>query len=310
MRRFLEDLVQSEEVRFGLLVSTGLVVITGLVRAIADTTTGRHRVPAPWAGVLMAGAGMAVMARHANLPLGIVAGVPALLAAGWLGRRPWEVMVAALPGATAIVYLSELAPADFQPWLVVVIAVAAGMVVDFDRVFRRSAVGPPFLFISLVGVVVTVPDTELPLGLAAAALPLAIAGFPVGMLSLGPGAAAAVGLIGYVAADAGSSRPGAIVGAIGALGLMLSEPIGRWLARRPRTALQDLAASGVRGVLILGAIHALLVVGLTRFAGLRSDLITAALFAVPFLAVGAILAAAPGRTRARRRGSKVSTGAS
>ncbi len=35
---------------------------------------------------------------------------------------------------------------------------------------------------------VTVPDTELPLGLAAAALPLAIAGFPLRMLSLGPGA--------------------------------------------------------------------------------------------------------------------------
>ncbi|MET0831194.1 MAG: hypothetical protein ABWY62_02355, partial [Acidimicrobiia bacterium] len=65
---------------------------------------------------------------------------------------------------------------------------------------------------------------------------------------------------------------------------------------------------GVRGVLILGAIHALLVVGITRFAGLRSELLTAALFAVPFLVVGIILAAAPGRARARR--SKVSTGAS
>jgi hypothetical protein len=305
VRRFLEDVVRSEEVRFGLLVSTGLVVITGLVRAIVDTSSGRNRLPAPWAGVLVAGAGLAVMSRHTNLPLGVVAGVPLLLAAGLLGRRPWEVMVAALPGAAAIVYLSEFPPADFQPWLVVVVAAAAGMVVDFDRVFRRAAVGPPFLFITMVGVVVTVPDTELPLGLAAAALPVAIAGFPLRMLSLGPGGAAAVGLIGYVAADAGMSRPGAVVGAIGALGLMLAEPIGRWLSRRSPTALQDLAASGVRGVLILGAIHALLVVGLTRFAGLRSEILTAALFAVPFLAVGAILAAAPGRARARR--SKVST---
>ena len=308
MRRFLEDVVRSEEVRFGLLVSTGLVVITGLVRAIADTSTGRHRVPAPWAGVLFAGAGLAVMSRHANLPLGVVVGLPLLLVAGLLGRRPWEVMVGALPGAAAVVYLSEFPPADFQPWLVVVVAVAAGMVVDFDRVFRRAAVGPPFLFITMMGVVVTVPDTELPLGLAAVALPVAIAGFPLRMLSLGPGGAAAVGLIGYIAVAAGTSRPGAIIGAMGALGLMLIEPIGRWLARRSPTALQDLAASGVRGILILGAIHALLVVGLTRFAGLRSELLTAALFAVPFLVVGIILAAAPGRARARR--SKVSTGAS
>ncbi len=58
----------------------------------------------------------------------------------------------------------------------------------------------------------------------------------------------------------------------------------------------------MRGVLLLGAVHTVLVIGLTRFAGLRQDFIPALLSAIPFLAVGAILAAAPGRSRAARAG--------
>ncbi len=87
VRRFLDELTRSEPVRFGLLVSTGLVVLTGLIRTIVDGSSGRRRMPAPWAGVLMAVAAWAVMARVGPVPPGITVGLPLLVAAGLL-RAP------------------------------------------------------------------------------------------------------------------------------------------------------------------------------------------------------------------------------
>ncbi|CAN5320066.1 MAG: hypothetical protein ACR2JP_02680 [Acidimicrobiia bacterium] len=298
MRRFLSDLAQSQPARFGLLLGTGLAVIAGLLWATRNGSRSRPTQPLPWAGALMAVCGLAVMWRHTEVPVGLVVGVVLLTAGAVIGRRVWEVMIAGVPGAASIVYWAEVGRFSPNPLLVIAIAVAAGLVVDFDRHFRTSAAGPPFMFVSMVGMLITVPDTELAMGLAAMALPLGLAGWPLRALSLGPGAAGVVGLMGYVAGLAGSSRPGAAVGVICALGLMLAEPIGRRIRHHRRSALGDLADGGLRGVFFLGSIHALLVLGMTRFAGLRRDLVTAAMFAVPFLLVGAILGAAPGRNPA------------
>ncbi len=294
MGRFLADLAASEPARFGLLVGIGGTVLAVVAWAAIRSAGGRSG-PAPWGGAVMVLSTLALMWRYNRVPTGLVVGVVLLIVGAMLGRRLWELMVASLPGAAAVVYWGEAGRAIPEPMLVIAIAAAAALVVDFDRAYRASGAGPALLFLSTVGVLVTVPDTELAMGLAAVSLPIGVAGWPLRMVALGPAAAAAVAILAHLAVVAGNSRPGAAVGVLGALGLMLAEPVGRWLGRRTPSALQELAAGGLGGVFLLGSVHAVLVLGITRFAGLRRELLTAAIFAIPFLLVGAILGAAPGR---------------
>ncbi len=288
MSTFLADLGASEAFRLGLLFG-----LAGVIVAIVAAGLRPRSIPLPIGGTLFAGAATLALWQTFALPVGVPAGIALMLAGVLLGTTVWDRTLGAIPGSVVLIVFGEMGRGVAVPFAVVLIAIAAGLVVDFDTTFRRSSVGLPMLAITTVGVIITVPDTERAMAIVGAALPLAIVGWPMRFASLGPGAAAAVGLIGWVGALAWTGRPGAMVGAIASLGLMLAEPIGRRLLGNRPTALAALAASGSSGALIVIGVHGLLVLGGARIAGLRQGFWPALAIAVVILAFGAVLGAAP-----------------
>jgi hypothetical protein len=136
-------------------------------------------------------------------------------------------------------------------------------------------------------------------------VPLVLLAWPYAVAALGPGGAyAAVALLLWVVPIDGIGRPGAIVGAIGAFGLLLAEPLGRALVpsleRRfplPRRTIKQPRAWYVGAQLAL-ALYA------SRVAGMVDDAIVAALLLVPALAAGlafGVLLVLPERRKRRRR---------
>ena len=305
MSNFLAELGASHVLKVALLLGAAAALIGAAAKGFV-----RRAGPVPLGGALFAAAALTALTTTVDLPWLVAAGAGLLVVGAWLGREPWEVALGSLPGAAAIVYAGSFSAGPAVA-LALAISVAAALVVDFDRSFAPSAAGTPLLAVSTVGILVTVPDIERALALVGAALPLALAGWPFPLVSLGAGAAAAVGVIGWVAGDAGVTRPGAAVGALTALGLMMAEPIGRRVGRVSRTALARLASSGPRGVFVMGVIHGVIVLGTSRVAGLQQSALVATAIALPILALGAVVGAAPaGRRRAARTGGSSSPPAS
>lgn len=151
--------------------------------------------------------------------------------------------LAAIPGAVGVGRAAELQNHTAgMPTLVVVSTVVGGLLVaDFDDATARAGLSPVLFAVAVLGMYATLPDTEQTSVLVGVTLPLAFVGWPAARARLGPGAYAAVGLVGWVAAVGGRGRPGSVVGAIACLGVMLGEPLARRLwrgaARVPRHPL-------------------------------------------------------------------------
>ena len=112
------------------------------------------------------------------------------------------------------------------------------MAADLDRRAARLGLGPVLWLLTVFGVYVTVPDTELIRPLVGVAIPLALCGWPLRVARVGAGGAAAgIALLMWVGAAEGYGRPGSIVGAAAALGLFLVEPAGRSAAPPPGGAV-------------------------------------------------------------------------
>lgn len=294
MSTFLTDLGASEAFRTGLILG-----FVGIVIGIVAAGVRPRSTPLPLGGVLFAAAATGSLWLAFPVPIGVPAGIALMVLGVLLGATVWDRSLGAVPGAIVLIVFGEMGRGAVIPLAIGLIAIAAGLVVDFDATFRRSAVGLPLLAVSVVGVIITVPDTERAMALVGAGLPLAIIGWPLRFASLGAGGAAAVGLVGWVGALAWTGRPGAVIGAIASLGLMLAEPVGRRLAGNRPTALANLAASGpVGAVLVIGA-HGLLVLGASRIAGLRQGFWPALAIAVLILSIGAVLGAAPLKVKAQ-----------
>ena len=137
----------------------------------------------------------------------------------------------ALAAGVALVDSPTHAPA----WVVAILVVGPALVgtaaADFDRRASRTGLGPQLMLISIVGLYATVPDTELVLVLLGAMVPITFLAWPRVFACLGSGGAyAAIGLYLWIAALEGAPRPGSIVGAVAALGVLVAEPIGRLIA--------------------------------------------------------------------------------
>src|SRR5690606_32918712 len=109
---------------------------------------------------------------------------------------------------------------------------------DLDRAAGRGAsragagvqpapgVGPVLVAVTVAGVYLTVPDTEMATVLLGAALPAAALGWPFAWGRLGGGGAlATVAVVAWTVALDGRGRLGSVVGGVACLGLLAQ--IGR-----------------------------------------------------------------------------------
>jgi hypothetical protein len=130
---------------------------------------------------------------------------------------------------------------------------------------------------TLAGIYLDVPDTEVTLVLVGVMAPLVLLGWPTSLSGLGVvGSYVAVGLIAWASAMDGVGRPGSIVGAIACFGIFVLIPV---LVRD--NAIETWDQRWVVGI------H-LLVVGVSsRIAGFRAEPLRAGVIAAAVLLVGA-----------------------
>ncbi len=284
MSTFLADLAESAALRSAVLFAA-----LGVIGAVIAAGVGRTRRPVPGGGAIVAAAALLVLWARFPVPSQLLIGCVLMAGGALLGTSLGERFVGVLIGAYVVAFSAGGAVSPVITGAA--IALAAALVTTHDDHFRDAASTMPLFFGSTLGVLVTVPDTEQAMVLVGAALPTVLLGWPLRLGSLGPAGAAAIGVFGYVAVTA--VRAGAVIGALGSLGLLLVEPIGRALARRRPTALRAIAHGRGIGFYVFVALHAVLVLGAARIAGLRNDATTATLLLLPFLAAGVLLAAAP-----------------
>jgi hypothetical protein len=146
-----------------------------------------------------------------------------------LRRSSLAAVIALTPGALA---LAVAVPGRQSLWLPVVVFVATlivgALLHDFNRV--HGATGAPFLLlmISSLGVYFTVPRTHMALVMCGVAVPVALLSFPQPLAAFGSaGSAAVAGAFCWISAASGRESSATVIAALGALGLLLGEPISR-----------------------------------------------------------------------------------
>lgn len=280
----LSDPLSEPEFQTGLVIGSIALAVGLAVCALWRRRTDR---PAPIGGLLLAGAALVAVER-ADATVAEVVGPLVVLAAIGLGADLWPLpapvlAVLALPGAWWLAAESSTRPETWiEPLLVVVVAVGGAGLASFDRAHRRSAIGLPMVLITVAGAYSTLPDTEQALAVLGVSVPIALAGWPLRLLAIGhAGALATAGALAFTVAQGGVGRPRAMVAGAGCVGLLVVEPIARWLTGRSK-GRRPIAAS----LLILLTGHLLVVAFVARVAGLRSTTAEVAL-----LTVGALLVA-------------------
>jgi hypothetical protein len=316
--RPLNDLFTASEFRAGLWAGAlaALVVVTAAAPVrFRARRSGTPRPRPPVAGWVFAAAGLAALAglgpweEVAHVPDRLLWGMAALgVGAGVGGRiRPRPVMraVGALPGALLVAYDTGL-PGD--PWVRVSVAavcsLGAALAADLDERGSRVGLGPVLFAVAVFAAYTTVPDTEMTRVLVGVALPVAVLGGAGAWVRLGAGGvAAAFGLLCWVVAFEGAPRPGSVVGALGALGLLLTEPVGYALRPRSERVLRARPHHGPVVALVVVA-QAVLAAYAARVAGFETDPGPAAALLAPVVLAGVLLGAGLGvdaRVSRRRR---------
>jgi hypothetical protein len=251
-------------------------------------------------------------------------GLPMAMAAV-IAIAPWRAptvgVIVGLAGVTATVALaasmhrrSEPAPvvptlilaAPFA-WLVVVDASPIGWVravglcgVAFgavaasrtDREWGPAGLTPGLYAITAAGVFAAVPNTKGAVALLGAALPGALAGWPLGRARLGiAGAASATAVLAWTAAVGASGREPAIVGALACLGVLATRPVGSWLAAHGLGTAVRRRPRWLPGALPVLIVHTAAVAVASRVAGISDDLHLAVPVALETLVAASIASA-------------------
>lgn len=227
-----------------------------------------------------------------ELVRGVLLAAALPLAAGVAARRlgvarwwPAVALVAAIPGAVVVGDAASLAnPWWWVPPLVIgTVLVGGAALVDYDTANARSGLAPVLLGMTALATWTTVPDTEQILVVVGAFLPIVALGLPAARIREGAAGYAVVGLLAWVAAVGGRGRPGAVVGAVACLGILVAEPVARrvW---RGRAVTPGLPWS-TRGVASIG-VHAVVVLLAARVAGLERGADAALGLAAVVLALG------------------------
>ncbi|MGI9120000.1 MAG: hypothetical protein ACR2G7_07765 [Acidimicrobiales bacterium] len=256
------------------------------------------------AGLLLAVAALLAVRQRFPLPDGLVLGIFLLTVAGMAlevrtapGRMGEVIgLVLVAPGAWLVTGALEFDRAWSRTLLAGVIVAVATLVADADQHRRHLALGPALVAMSVGGMFITLPETSRALAMLGTAVPLAALGWPVRLASLGRGGAYAVaGLVVWVAMRDGGGRPGATVGAIACLGILLVEPVTRWLVGPDELGALLRTRWALPGFILL---HLALVLFLARVAGLQTTAAAALAFGAIGLALAVgLLAAATSATR-------------
>jgi hypothetical protein len=285
-----------------------LVAFTGWVVVSQPRTR-----PAPWGlvgpawvvGSLLALDGWLRFDQLTHLPAQLLWGLLAVAAANELASHTPNPKIIGcllvLPGAYLVATSADFGgPGWVVPLVTATITLGGPSAADLDRRGARLGLGPVLWLVTVFGVYVTVPDTELIRPLVGVAIPLALCGWPLRVARLGAGGAAAgIALLMWVGAAEGYGRPGSIVGAAAALGLFLVEPVGRALLRRRLVPWSR--SMGTRAfALVFVGVHVVLVLYGTRVAGFQDDGGPALLLWIPALVVGAVLGGMLGLSKRMR----------
>jgi hypothetical protein len=176
---------------------------------------------------------------------------------------------------------------------------------DFDRRAARFGLGPLLFVLAVLGTYFTVPDTENMRAMVGVAVPLVLLAWPYAAAGLGSGGAyAAIGLLLWVVPIEAIGRPGAMVGAVGTFGLLLTEPAGRALAPYVQRRYPIVRTTLTRPRAVVTIAQLVLVIYASRVAGMAHDASVAAVLMVPALAAGVafgVLVSLPERRRRRHR---------
>lgn len=248
-------------------------IVAGLVALLFIVLVGLGRGGSGW-GVALATATVTAVFATFGRRLGLTAGLVALLVGGWLlGRADrgeetgsatplaWAVLIA---GAVSVTIRGGL-PGDLwiQFLLPTFILVFGSWLRCWRTLPQHILVGPLFA-ITAFGVWTTVPETETARILLGASIPLSLATLSwVDSRVSASGAFVVAATLGWIAAEGGATRPGSIVGAIGATGILLLLPL---LGKRARQV----------GAWTALAAHLVLVVASSRLFGLWEGALPAA----------------------------------
>jgi hypothetical protein len=266
-------------------VSLAVVAVLALVRALS----GRWWSGAGLAAALGALVGLAT-AELLPLPLALVGGIVALGIAAQLATR-WALLAGVLPAAVGAVLVGVAVgeAADAAPqWARIatgtVAGVAALLVGDLED--ARPRLLGVCLAVSAVSVYVAVPDTESVRPLVGAAGAAALLSLPRDIAANAAGSAAALGLLAWSVGVGGWPRPGAVVGGLACVGVLVLGRVIRW-ARTPIVAL------------LLA--HVAVVAIVARIAGLRERAVVAGLIVASAFAAAVVALLVTGRPRPRGR---------
>jgi hypothetical protein len=216
--------------------------------------------------------------RGALVPAVLLFGAAALLAERWsLAVRA----LAFVPGAAVLVTFAAPGTTGWARGLAFLAVLVGGPTTTaVDR--RLPTVTFALLAVSALGVYATVPDTEQAHALVGGLLPVAAVAFVASRSPEPVGPSVSASLLAWVALVGGVGRPGAVVGAVGCLGVFALGPLSR-------------RANAVR----VAVVHVVVVALASRVAGLRQSAWTAAAILVPVIVVAAVALVAGERGRTR-----------
>ena len=319
-------------------LALGLAAAVACLACWAWWRRNRPGAPAPVAGLALAAAGaIGIDATATARPAGtLLPGLALLALAGAAlsrarrarpANRPRELAAAGCLWLGGAVLTGWSLAADdgvaAGVWVAVAICLVGALLADADR--RRGAQGLalPLLAVTAGGIYATVPDVEAAEVVLAAALPMALLGWPFPLAwrpparpppSLGTaGALATAGLLVWAVAAGGSGRPGSVVGGCACLGLLALEPLAHLLARRRGPAVAVPTGPGWRPGWLALAVQVVVVTFAARVVGRPSSAAGALLLALPEIVVIVARALALERRRAIRsrsphRGDEIPSG--
>lgn len=305
------ELLDRPEFASGLASGVLFTSVAVLAALVSTARLGRRTLPLGGAAFVLAG--LVALGRGEVPPLQLVA-LGGLAGVAGASRLIGTARAVAAASPFAAVLALGL---DVGPWparvVFVAVALVPVLVAAFEDAWPGAPVGPPLFAASVVGVALSVPDTEHAAALAGAAVPLAAVGWPLALLRLGrAGAGAAAALVVWAAALDTTARPATLLAAVACFALLCTFPLAARVRRsraaawtrppgapsaRPGRAA-PVPAPGVAPVLgVLGA-HVALVLGAARLAGgfesVAATAIVASTCVVCSFAVSAVLVAGAG----------------